>query len=114
MTLSVWQWVAVLGGGVIGLWGLYLMQALHGRFRRRPGTLIPPDSEPMELGLEPMDPRGDGVLRPGDPMFELLLKGNEVSAVRDEHNPTVWHVSMSVPDEKVVEALAEIFDDEDD
>jgi len=57
------------------------------------------NTEPMELGPDPMDPHGDGTLRPGDPMFELIMSTNgaPISASRDASNPNVWNVTRHKP-----------------
>ena len=55
------------------------------QYRRRANeTLAMPGGNP---DLDPMDPHGDGTLRPGDPMFEIFQKtmegdGNAVIANR--------------------------------
>lgn len=35
-------------------------------------------TEVLDLGPDPLDPHGDGTIRPGDPMFDLMMKGTFV------------------------------------
>lgn len=41
--------------------------------------------KPTVKWTDPMDPRGDGTLRAGDPMYDTLMKGNTVIGNFDPH-----------------------------
>lgn len=48
--------------------------------------------EPMDLGPNPMDPHGDGTIRPGDPVYEMMMSGDVFSAsMRDDG---LWDVEF--------------------
>ena len=51
----------------------------------------------MNLGEDPLDPHGDGTIREGDPMYQLLLNG-PVQAIRDQEHPDEWDVYTDVPE----------------
>jgi hypothetical protein len=49
----------------------------------------------MDLGKDPMDPHGDGTLRPGDPVFELLMNSGAVVTSFNPRPDGQWDVSQT-------------------
>lgn len=47
--------------------------------------------------LDPLDPHGDGTLRPGDPVFDAVMRGNAVIGNRSDDG--TWDYK-EVPDEQ--------------
>lgn len=45
------------------------------------------------LGHDPLDPHGDGTIRPGDPLWDMMMSGQAIHATRDPHDPTNWDVT---------------------
>lgn len=74
----------------------------------------PVAKELVELGEDPLDPRGDGTLRPGDPLFDMIMDRIEDGktdgvfvANRNDTNPSVWEVESRNLTEKERRSLEE-------
>lgn len=77
------------------------MNFLRRLFRRRRQTQVAGDNSVqiqtngtlvLDLSDNPLDPHGDGTLRPGDPIFEAAMRGESTFGVRRPDGK--WDVSQ--------------------
>jgi len=98
-----WILMAVVILGVVVVL-TYAWFRLGGKHRR--GPKVVERTEYMELGEDPLDPHGDGTLRPGDPLYEVIFNSPNgpvaVMAERESDTSPVWKVTSTelTPDEK--------------
>ncbi len=60
---------------------------------RTPTQPLAAPSSTATLGSDPLDPHGDGTLRPGDHLYDLLMAGHTIMAShRDNDN---WDINVS-------------------
>lgn len=55
-------------------------------FRRRKKALPPmkPGTDTAAADYDPLDPHGDGTLRPGDPIFDAMMRGKAMVGRRND------------------------------
>lgn len=72
--------------------------------------------EYMELGPNPLDPHGDGSLRPGDPLYDLMTQGIDDCGGEAIHaefvDNGVWKVRRRPLNQEELEELEEDWEDE--
>jgi hypothetical protein len=51
----------------------------------------PVEADVMDLGDDPLDPHGDGTIREGDPMYDLMMGGTVFAERRADGQ---WDVSV--------------------
>lgn len=62
------------------------------RFWRRKKSPQPaPSPDVADLGSDPLDPHGDGTLRPGDPLFDSLFDGGG-AMLAERRDDGQWNV----------------------
>lgn len=61
-------------------------------FRCKPRPVeMAPGSERRDLGPDPLDPHGDGTIRPGDPLWQVFESGQPIIAERRDDGE--WDVA---------------------
>ena len=45
------------------------------------------------LGPDPLDPHGDGSIRPGDPLWDAMMSNETIHATRSCRDPNEWDVT---------------------
>lgn len=51
------------------------------------------------LGDNPLDPHGNGILKKGDPLFDMLMRGDPRGVVAKRRNDGTWDVTRFNPRE---------------
>lgn len=53
-------------------------------------------TKPSVQWSDPLDPHGDGTLRPGDPVFDAMMRGEVAFGNFDDE--TGWNFTYGIPD----------------
>lgn len=50
------------------------------------------ETRTMDLGDDPLDPHGDGTIRQGDPMYDLMMNSTGGVVVGNKNNDGTWDI----------------------